>query len=169
MILSFTILPCHHPLRHQESFKVNTDAACPKSRDNVLLAAIAHNEAGVKIRAVTVQLDVIPVLTTEIIAILSGLKLVKQLTITHLFLESDSTVAMDYINSPRDRWPWSLQVLLLDIQDISKCFQLCTITFVKRDANYCAHEMAQLGLRLLRRGSGGICWSLLGTSSLLSS
>lgn len=55
--------------------KVNTDAACPKSERKVLLAAITHDDAGVMIGSVIVQMDVILVLTAEINAIMWGLKL----------------------------------------------------------------------------------------------
>lgn len=86
---------------------------------------------------------------------------------THIILEFDSSVAVDYINGSIVRCPWSLKILLIDIKEAIKYFTVSNITYVNREANCCAQDMAQSGLRLLHKGSGGFRWSLQGSSSVV--
>jgi hypothetical protein len=82
----------------------------------------------------------------SLMAVREALKLVEELGINQLIVESDAMLLVQAINR-REEDPSASAVIIQDIKaHMSLSFNQCVVQFVKRDCNVAAHLLAQYGV-----------------------
>ena len=127
-----------------DSVKLNVDAAyCPRSKV-AGLGMVVRNDLGVICLCAVKRIDKVESpLQAELMAVAFGLEIAKEISFPSISVESDSLLAIQEILKQNDtfcRWECTIS----DILDLSLAFDSCNFTHVRRTANRCAHNVANL-------------------------
>ncbi|XP_058216716.1 uncharacterized protein LOC131327582 [Rhododendron vialii] len=93
-------------------------------------------------------------LVAEALAIRQGVHLGFQLGLGSIFVESDAQLLVKMLNG-QITTNQEVEMIIHDIQALSKNFQCCSFSFVRRTGNSVAHVLASKGLS----GSGYSLWT----------
>ena len=123
------------------TIKLNTDVAVRTSFSTV--AMVAWDAHGSLCSAWTHTVNEDDPIAAEASAILWALQIAKMENFTSIIVESDSKLCIDVITlHPEDSY-WVSAAFVSDIISLSSDFSSCSFSWVKREANIAAHELAK--------------------------
>ena len=132
-------------------FKVNTDGACNQSTLRSAAGGVIRNDEGRFELAFFWFLGRSTSLIAELKAIWKGLKLCKELNLTNVIVETDSTTAIALIKKSDMQWNWKMGLIVQNILDLTK--HMCIVfSHVYREGNKAADHMANIAIN--SRSSG---------------
>lgn len=127
--------------------KLNTDATM-NAEEKVGLGMVIRNDVGdVLISAGRTICGIIPAIQAEAEAVLFGLKYAYEAGLRSLEVETDCLNFADLLQS-RARMRTPTQVIVNDIFDIARSFDICCFRFASRKCNNVAHNLAKKGIHL---------------------
>lgn len=124
--------------------KCNTDGASIGTTGQAACAGIFRNRNGESLGCFAVSLGIANAFYAELMGIIFAVECAIEKRYTHLWIESDSKLAILAVKSP-NIVPWQIKNRWLN------CLQLitginCIITHIYREGNYCADKLASIGL-----------------------
>ena len=123
--------------------KVNVDGAAAR---RAAVVGVIRDELGNWMGGFVTKIGIADALRAELWSILHGLKLAWDMGFRRVILETDSQLAIHVISSRNSLDPNYNLVALIRLQ-----LQMdwnCELTFAWREANGCAHALAQAGLQM---------------------
>ena len=127
-------------------FKVNVDGATSDHGGNSRIGVIVRDytsltvAASCKVLKACYSADLV-----EIMTLLHGILLARDLQLSQVILESDALVAIQDINNKYTGS--SSGNLIMDILHICSSFESCSLQHISRDFNQVAHELAHYARR----------------------
>jgi ribonuclease HI len=129
-----------------DSIKLNTDAAVRSCSSTI--AVIARDNHGHIRKAWTSIVPTVDPDIAEALAIKWALQLAKAEDFTQVIVESDSKKCIEtFTGSPEDTC-WKLDALYSDVNSLALDFVSVCFSWVKRDTNSTAHELAKFAASL---------------------
>ena len=123
------------------TIKLNTDAAVRTSFST--MAVVARDAHGSLCSTWTHTVNEDDPIAAEASAILWALQIAKMENFTSIIVESDSKLCIDAITlHPEDPY-WVIAAFVFYIISLSSDFSSCSFSWVKREANMAAHELAK--------------------------
>ena len=123
------------------TIKLNTAAAVRTSFSTV--AVVARDAHGSLCSVWTHTVNEDDPIAAEASAILWALQIAKMENFTSIIVESNSKLCIDAITlHPEDPY-WVIAAFVFDIISLSSDFSSCSFSWVKREANMAAHELAK--------------------------
>jgi ribonuclease HI len=84
--------------------------------------------------------------TSEAAAIKWALTLAKEECFSNIIVENDSLCCIDAINGSNLNAPWEISAICFDISNLALDFVSSIFSWVKREANALAHELAKFAV-----------------------
>ena len=138
--------PSFHWLRPPENvIKINTDAAI--NCDDSGVGVISRNHFGENLLAVAYYGPPAISLEAKLLAIRLGLRLASDKVWKHIIIESDSQVAIHFLNDHTITTLRSILPIILDCRELKSKFDSFIFSFIFREGNRCAHTLAQFARR----------------------
>jgi ribonuclease HI len=128
------------------TLKLNTDATVRQHSSTI--AVIARDEKGTVCNAWARMVDTVDPDIAEALAIKWAVQFAFEETYTKIIVESDSNKCIEsIIGSPEDTY-WNIEAICSDVNILALDFISCCLSWVKRDANSAAHELAKFAAHL---------------------
>lgn len=124
-------------------WKLNTDAACISSPPKTGMGMICRDSKGEIMVAAGRCVDIdMKAHLGELWAIFEGLKIAKSMGCSRIVVESDSKLAVQFLNKEIQIW-WEVEALVESIWSIVPSFRNISFCYIPRKCNCVAHEIAQ--------------------------
>ena len=131
---------------HSGIFKVNVDGATLDLGGNSSIGVIVRDYTGLTVvTSCKVLKACYSANLVEIMALLHGILLARDLQLSRVILESDALVAIQDINNKYT--DSSSGYLIMDILHICSSFESCSFQHISRDFNQVAHEFTHFACR----------------------
>ena len=122
--------------------KLNTDASFNHSNGAVGLGLVTRHDLGNILISALFKVDrANTVLHVKVLAILQGLRVVKEKNYRKVIVESNSLIALNLLKTG-DEVMWEGESVVLDALDIAGSCDICLFKHIKREANSKAHKMS---------------------------
>ncbi|GLT74663.1 hypothetical protein SLA2020_464490 [Shorea laevis] len=127
--------------------KLNTDGSLDQNSGKATAGGLLRDCVGSWIQGFSVTIGKVSILMAELWGCREGLKLCKELGVTHLIIEMDSQVAVNAICSGVDMDNHAA-ILVADIRKLLLGFTSSTVQHILREGNSAADFMASVGYTL---------------------
>jgi hypothetical protein len=125
-----------------DSVKVNWDAAINRRKNLMGVGVIACDHAGTVLAAqCSVQRYILDPTIAEAIGAKMGVELGRALGLHSIFLEGDASVAVTALNREDEDFS-RFENIIVETREILKGFPLWNVSFVRRECNNAAHQLA---------------------------
>jgi hypothetical protein len=128
------------------TIKLNTNAAVRTHSSS--LAVMARNHLGAVVKAWACKSLIDDPTIAEAYVIKWALSLAKDECFSHVIVESDSKSCIEAFSGSSADVYWEINALCFDIKTLALNFDVCHFSWVKRDANSSAHELAKFAAPL---------------------
>ncbi|KAF8404252.1 hypothetical protein HHK36_009134 [Tetracentron sinense] len=133
--------------------KINCDGAASLSGHAASCGFLVKTHTSRTVCSISVPLQGGSALTAEAIAIKESLRVAKQRRWTHFILEGDSKSLIAILEGKEVQMHWEASTILEDIKKLWSEFPFARASFIRRNGNREAHNLARAALRLTPRKS----------------